>query len=444
MYDTVAQYGQVVSGGVDDWHPPIMVRVWQVLHPLGTGTAPMFVLQVALYAFGFALIVAALVGEKRPIAAVGVAVLALSPMLLGWQMVVVKDAQMQGALVAAFGLVARYRHAGRRMRPLAVAAVALLLVYATLVRANAVFVTVPLALLLLPRPRPLLKKGAAAVVAILLIIGVSPFIDHVLLGADQSGVAKTQPMFDLAAIAVATPDPRPFTRAERAAIIRRHCVKSFFWDPIGDPTACGPISARVHAEPQGKLYLDLARAAASHPIVYANHRLRHWNSSERWLVAPGLPDIDPPDEAEPNDAGLATPGSRLMPKWQAIAAVEAATPLGWPIVWTVLCLCLLPAAWRRREEAAGSLALPLLASALVLEASFLVISIASDTRYHLWPMAASALAVILLSDQLNLRRWERFAVAGALALVAIGGIASRAMLPDAPDTYQGMIHAASG
>jgi EamA domain-containing membrane protein RarD len=133
-----------------------------------------------------------------------------------------------------------------------------------------------------------------------------------------------------------------------------------------------------------------------------------------------------------------------MPKWQAIAAVEAATPLGWPIVWTVLCLCLLPAAWRRREEAAGSLALPLLASALVLEASFLVISIASDTRYHLWPMAASALAVILLSDQLNLRRWERFAVAGALALVAIGGIASRAMLPDAPDTYQGMIHAASG
>jgi hypothetical protein len=443
MYDTVAQYGQVLGGDVDDWHPPIMVRLWQLLHPLGSGAAPMFILQVALYALGFALIVAALVQVKRPIAAVATAVLALSPMLLGWQMVVIKDAQMQGALVAAFGIVAHYRLHGHRMPHAALAATALLLLYATLVRANAVFVTVPLVLALLPRPLSLPRRGAAGLAAILLIIGVSPIVNHVLLGADQSGIAKTQPMFDLAAIAVATPDARPFTAPERAVMVRRHCVKNFFWDPIGDPSACGSFTARVNAEPQGKLYLDLARAAASHPVAYAEHRLRHWNSSERWLVAPGLPDIGPPDEAEPNDI-LATPASPLMPAWQSIAAVEAATPFGWPIVWTVLCLCLLPAAWHRREEPAGNLALALLASALGLEASFLVISIASDTRYHLWPMAASALALILLSDRFSLKRWERIAAVCVLALVIIGGIASRAVLPKAPDTYQGMIHSLSG
>ena len=81
---------------------------------------------------------------------------------------------------------------------------------------------------------------------------------------------------------------------------------------------------------------------------------------------------------------------------------------------------------------------------MALEASFLVISIASDTRYHLWPMAASALALIFLTDRLVLKRWEQFAAVGALALVIIGGIASRATLPEAPDTYQGMIHAVSG
>jgi hypothetical protein len=59
-------------------------------------------------------------------------------------------------------------------------------------------------------------------------------------------------------------------------------------------------------------------------------------------------------------------------------------------------------------------------------------------------MAASALALILLADRLSLRRWERFAAAGVLALVIIGGIASRATLTEAPDTYQGMIHAVSG
>ena len=151
MYDTVAQYGQVLSGDVDDWHPPIMVRLWQLLHPLGPTTGPMFLLQVALYASGFALIVAALVRAGRWRAAIGAVVLAMSPLLLGWQMVVLKDAQMLGALVAAFGIVSHYRLAERRIAPPAAAVVALLLVYATLVRANAVFATVPFAVLILPQ-----------------------------------------------------------------------------------------------------------------------------------------------------------------------------------------------------------------------------------------------------------------------------------------------------
>src|SRR5881275_3707109 len=65
MYDTVAQYRQVLGGPVDDWHPPVMVRLWQLLHPLAAGPAPMFVTQVALYGAGFALIVAALVRSRR-------------------------------------------------------------------------------------------------------------------------------------------------------------------------------------------------------------------------------------------------------------------------------------------------------------------------------------------------------------------------------------------
>jgi hypothetical protein len=444
MYDTASQYDQVLSGDVDDWHPPIMVRLWQLLHPLAAGTAPMFVLQAALYGLGFALIVAALVRRGRPWAALATAVLALSPLLAGWQMVVIKDAQMQGALVAAVGIIAHYRLAGRRLPILALVVTAVLIIYATLVRANGVFVTVPLVLLLVSRPASLWRKAALAIGAILLVLLVSPPINHDLLGAEDSGVAKSQPLFDLAAIATATRDPWPFTAAERAAIIRGHCVKSFFWDPLGDPTACGPVTARLNAEPQNRLYLDLAKAAASHPIAYVGHRLRHWNSTERWMVAPGLPDEGPPDEAEPNDLGLVTPSSPLMPAWQSVAAAEAATPLGWPIAWTVLALCLVPAAWRRRDEAAGSLALALLGSALVLEASFLVISIASDTRYHLWPMTAAPLALILLSDRISVRRRGSLVTAVVLALVILGGTLSRSVLPQAPDSYQGMVHARTG
>ena len=445
MYDTVAQYGQVLSGEVDDWHPPVMVRLWQLLHSLGPATAPMFVLQVGLYAFGFGLVVATLVRTGRGRSAAAVALLALSPLLLGWQMVVLKDAQLLGALLAAVGIFAHYRLAERRIPIPAATAVSLLLVYATLVRANAVFATAPLAVVMLPRPRSMKGRGGLALAAIALVIGVSPLINHRLFGASPSGVAKSQPLFDLAAIAVAAPkSPSPFTAAERGQIAERHCVKAFFWDPLGEPTACEPVTARLDAEPEAMLYSTLAREVAAHPVAYAEHRLLHWNSTERWLVAPNLPDAAPPVEAEANDLGLETPSSPIAASWQDAAAVEAATPLGWPIVWTFVALALFPAAWRHRAEPAANLALALLVSALTLEASFLVISIASDLRYHLWSMAASALALGLLGRKLRPHQREGIAASALLACAIIGGVTARDTLPPAPDSYQGMIHAPSG
>jgi hypothetical protein len=197
-------------------------------------------------------------------------------------------------------------------------------------------------------------------------------------------------------------------------------------------------------KPAGQLYLELARAVARHPVAYVDHRLAHWNSTERWMVAPGLPDAAPPVEAEPNDLGLETPPSPVAAGWQDMAAIEAATPFGWPIVWTLVALLLVPTAWGRRADPAGSLALALLASAIALEASFLAISIASDLRYHLWSMTASALALILLSDRPGLNRMKLVAAATLLAFVVGGGLAARSSVPRAPDSYEGMINAASG
>lgn len=445
MYDTVSQYGQVLSGNVDDWHPPVMVRLWQLLNPLASGTAAMFVLQAALYAGGFGLVIAALAKNGRRRAGAAAALLALTPLLLGWQMVVLKDAQMLGALVAALGIAAHYRLSQRKIPLAAAAVVVALMAYATLVRANAVFATVPLAVLLYSRHMPTLFRGGLAAAAIVLVLGLSPLINQRLLGASPSGAAKSQPIFDLAAIAVATPrSPSPFTPAEVEQISARHCAKDFFWDPLGDPTACGSVTERVKAQDEAHLYAELARSAALHPLAYAEHRLRHWNSTERWLVASNLPDAAPPIEAEPNDLGLATPANPVAASWQDVAALEAATPLGWPIVWTVIALSLLPAAWRGRADASAGLALALLASSLMLELSFLAISIASDLRYHLWPMIASALALILLSDDLPLKRAEWIAGSTSLALIISGGLFTRSSLPPAPDTYEAMIHAPSG
>ncbi len=445
MHDTVVQYGELLKGEIDDWHPPVMVRLWQLVHPLGAATAPIFVIQVGLYAAGFSLIIASLVGNGRWRAGLAVLAIAISPLLLGWQMVVLKDAQMLGALIAAFAIVAHYRLFGREIPPVAAIIISILLAYATLVRANAVFATAPLIALILPRPRSLILRGSLALGVIAAVLALTPFIDHRLFGASASGIAKSQPLFVLAAIAKGSPgSPGPFTSSERNQIVERHCVKDFFWDPLGEPSACGPITRRVKAKSEAELYAELAGTVATHPLVYALHRMRHWNSTERWLVAPNLPDTAPPIEAEPNELGLKTPANALAASWQDAAAVEAATPIGWPIVWTSLGLFLLPFAWKGRDDRAGGLSFALLVSALMLEASFFFISIASDLRYHLWSITAFALALVLLGSDVRPTRGVRAGAGAALLFIIICGLVARTSLPRAPDSYWEMIHAPSG
>ncbi|MCA1653033.1 MAG: hypothetical protein LC656_02265 [Sphingomonadales bacterium] len=304
MYDSVSQFDQVLSAAYDDWHPPIMARLWAMLHGLcGGGTAPMLVLQLVLYAVGFGLIASTLAAIGRWRAAVAVLLLAASPLLLGWQVIVLKDGQMLGATVAGVGIVAAFRLRERAMPTSAILLVAVLLGYATLVRTNAVFAIVPLALLLVRRPESVPWKLALMMVAILLVLAATPLINHRLLGAGSTDIAKSQPLFDLAGITVRTPPEvraAGFTSEERAAIIARHCAKAFFWDPLGDDRACGAVTARLRSEPTVVLYRLLAKAVLAHPAAYVAHRFAHWSATERWLVPPGLPSAAPTASSEPN------------------------------------------------------------------------------------------------------------------------------------------------
>ena len=434
MYDSVVQYGQVLAGAYDDWHPPAMARLWALFGP--TGAAPLFALQMGGYWLGLGLIAAALAAAGRRGAAFAVLAIGLWPPFLGWQAAVLKDAQMLGAMLAAVGLVGWWRLRARPVPWPVVPVVAVLLGYAVLVRANALFAVLPLCFALWRRPRDLRWRAVALVVATLAVLAAMPFVNHRLLGASPSGVERTQAVYDLSAIAVRTGDGAATGLAPDAiAGLRAHgCVKPFFWDPLGDADHCEPYVEALHVGPPGALYVRLVGAILRHPLAYAAHRLAHWNSTERWIVPARLMGAGPPNHSEANTLGLAGPGW-LAVMWQRLADWLIETPPGWPILWTMLALLLLPGAWRRMD-AGARLALALLASALALEASFLVLSIASDLRYHLWPMVATALAAVLLAQA---RWWRGRGLAIVLAAVALAGGVTRLSLPLPPQGYQAMV-----
>jgi hypothetical protein len=439
MYDTVAQYRQVLSGVYDDWHPPAMARVWALLAPLGPGATPMLVLQLGTYWLGLGLIAAALARTGRARSAIAILAIGLLPPFLGWQGVVLKDAQLAGVLLAAVGIIGWWRLARCRLPGAMLIPVALLLVYAVLVRANAVFVVVPLLVTLAPRPTHPLAKLVTGLIAVVVVLGVAPVVNHRLLRAQPSGVESTQALYDLAGIAARAPaaDTTGLTQAETTTVISRRCAKPFFWDPLGDDAHCGTTMARLRTLPTGTLYVTLASAALHHPIAYAGHRLAHLNSTDRWLVPFHWPSAAPPAVSEPNTLGLANPGAAAR-TWQALTAVVVETPLGWPIAWIVVAITALAASLSRPRDPVRDLATALLVSALALEASFAMLSIASDLRYHLWPMIATAVATVLLAGRPPPRRL--FAIgAGAFLLVVGSGIAARALLPQPPQTYAGML-----
>lgn len=438
QYDSVEQFQQVLSGRYDDWHPPAMARTWSLLHVLGGGAGPMMVLQIALYWLGLGLLAGGLARIDRPRAAASVMAIGALPGFAIWLWDVLKDVQMVAAIVAAVGIVGWWRLHGARMPWAAVAITILLLGYATLVRANALFATVPLAVMLLPRggwPTRLIL----ALVGMVVVVMLTPLIDAGPFDAAPSDVRTTEPLFDLTAIAVRTgdADATGIDPAGIAALRRGRCVKTYFWDKLGDGP-CADAIEDLASRPVGAMYLQLANAAIRHPAAYAEHRLAHLNMTQRWLVGRGLMDNWPPSRSQPNAQGLDDPGP-VASWWIVTTAALADTPPVWPIVWLTVALAGLVEALGRPHAPARDLALALLVSAVALEASFAAISIAADLRYHLWPMIAAALGFVLLWSEARPSRRVLQVGGGILLLVIASGIAARAILPPAPSNYAAML-----
>ncbi|WP_420136741.1 hypothetical protein [Sphingomonas sp.] len=443
MYDSVTQYQQAVSGNYDDWHPPIMAHAWALLNHIHGGTAPFFIVQMLLWWSGLGLISVALGQQRRHGAAALVLLVGIAPLWLGWTTVVLKDAQMACCLAAATGLAAYWRFDRRNMPGWAVAAIAILLIYATLVRGNAVFATVPFAMALVgwPRRDRLWVQVTTGIVLMLAVIAVSPFINHRLLLAAPSGVERVLPLYDMVGIthyarlpSIAAIPPALWAESEQ-----KGCYTPYYWNPYGEDRQCGSIgTAAVFAEgAEPHLMRDWAGQVLRHPVAYARHRLSHLNSNLRFWVRGTEPDAIPPIDSEPNKDGLGAPptaGARML---ISAATLMLATPLGWPIVWLAVAAGLTWASTGRTEPQAR-LGRALAISALCMSGSFAVVSIASDLRYHLWSMVAAALALILLIDARALYR-RRALISGAVVLgvIAIGtaarlGAASPVYIPVMP------------
>ncbi|MEO8654554.1 MAG: hypothetical protein ABI409_10570, partial [Ramlibacter sp.] len=309
--------------------------------------------------------------------------------------------------------------------------VAALVAYGTLVRGNALFGLGPLVLYAVA-PAGWLRSGrliAGALLVALLAIPATQLANRVLFQAQARDPVHSLFMFDLAGIAAHEHDPRLLEpRATLQAADLAACYTPYWWDSFSPWGSCAALVHRPdsdHATIGEGLAAQWARTVTSHPLAYAIHRLKHFNSSVLFAVPPKHVRLTP----EYRTDNPAFPPMEVFSARDIRFDLLRKNPFMWPVTWLAWAAVLL--AWAGRERATSSvlLARVLAVSALGYSGAYLVIGVATDFRYHYWSLVAVAAATVAVLPQLA-QAWRSRSriLLGGLALVGLVvvlGVAAR-------------------
>ncbi len=385
-WDARDQYAQALTGNLSDWHPPVMAWLWSKLLILLPGPAPLFLLHIAVFWSALLVIAVALKDLGRWPAAFAVLAIGLMPnffLEIAW---IYKDVGMAVCLIAAMAIHLKYRLAGRRVPWLGVVGIGVLLAYASLVRSNAIFAAAPLAVYILVPSTALSLRLYVPLILLTIPVGLGATgpINHRLLGAVDANAKRSLWTFDMAGIAHYGRDPSVFSKGGVALPLVDQCYTPVQWDPL-QRGACNAMAA---PPPNGSSWV---RAIAAHPLAYIQHRVAHFNQA-LLAVVPFQATPAPPIDSRFRD--LPTP---TLEKYNN-ASEWAHFPLFTPLFGLVLSTLTAACAWssgRYRVSGPTAASLAFAVSSVTYFASFLVVGVASATRYQFYPMLAAVLAVIL-------------------------------------------------
>jgi hypothetical protein len=393
-YDARYVYLDGLKGFYGDWQSPVMTWLWKTIDPVAPGSASMFLLIAALYWLGIGTLAVALARRSR-IAAVALALFALTPPLFALVGIIWRDVLMAGCFLLAAATV--YAAGDRNERPLIARAIALgLIALGVLIRPNAL-AAAPVLVTYIFWPRQFSWKRTA-LLYLPIMIALYVFVQLVYYGALNA--TRLHPLhsiavFDLGGITWFTGKnqfPVSWSAHETQAL-RGHCYDPSYWNVYwnGD---CKFVMGKLEGEPRifgtpvlSRAWID---AIARHPLAYLQHRLAFFRAFlfdshlTMWTA-----DIENPPKTifEDRPAFMA---------FKRIHDVLQPTPLFRMGTWFALGLALCVLAWRRRAMPDGAFVLGVCGSAVLYVLSYLPLGVASEFRYVYWAVLASAAGAAVL------------------------------------------------
>ena len=433
--DSVIQYTEAVNQSYSDWHPPVMAWLWSWMDRLWPGPFPMLLMQASLYWCGIGLLAGALAASGRRVAGWLVLAAGWSPISLGYVGVIFKDVGATAAFVASVGLVAHCRFRAKAV-PARLRLLALVLIsYGVMLRFNTVFAALPLIWLLFESGgrHSAARCLMAAAVFCAGLLAMTNLVNYQLLGAQRTQPVLSAITYDLGGITYFSGEDqfKPLGLADLARINREVCYSDYGWD-IYFIFECSVVYEKFKkhlAETKGSAVGWWLASIARHPIAYLKHRLAHFNSNLRLLLPHGFRDVTYL-ESSPNPYGFVFEPNALTRAIQSAGLFMVSTPMGWAGTWVAIAAGWLSFAPALARGAARSTVLALASSAVLYAGSYLVMSVASDARYHHWTILSATLACAIGFSELtrarSLRRMRLLAALLPALLAALAGAAWRA------------------
>jgi len=398
-FDSAYQWWQARGGQTSNVHSPALTWAWRASDALSDGPGALFLLQLALF-FGGVALIALQLPLLRSVWRVAF-VLGAGALPICWALfsALLSDTLLVGVLCCAVGLALPLRSG---QGPGRFVAVLLLLLIAVLLRKNALPAVLPLLVYAFMRQFgwPLVRSVLAACLVATLMqaaawVGESRVDRH-------GSVLPSLELWDLAAMSIdsgqivlpASSHGPALTVEDLAQAFRPYACSTLF-----EQTRAGMMPAFVDdGDPRGAQVTQAWLAAiAAHPGAYLRHR---WRLTAALF---GAKATDWPQElvyftgetAYRDNPPLPAADGALNRAWLAVMRQLAPTPAfaAWP--YLIVSIGVLAVAWRRRREPFGGLALAVVASGWLYGLPLVVLAASAELRYLGWTCVAAYIACAL-------------------------------------------------
>jgi len=416
-FDSAYQFWQARTGHFSNQSPVVMTALWSAINAWWPSPAALLIVHLAAYWLGVVLLASAIV-ERTDLRAGFILLVGFLPppfVILGhlWT-----DSSLIAAMTLGFGLtVVAFVH--HRILPLILALP--VIVYAGAVRHNSLAAIVPLALLWAAaacegRFAPA-RRGASVAIAAVVVVGSFAFgrvLDH-SLARDRVTTWALVAGWDLAALSVRN-EAMLIPEFDRTPGLTLAHLRRDYSTYTNVPLFVADEHVRHGMD--GEAYSDderwrLARAwgaaLLAHPRAYLEHR---------WAVTSHLfgrydgpleglfftPSVVPYRDNPPPPPVLWPGRERLIEFVRAHRGSFAFAPIGYLAIALAGSLI----GWTRRRTPAGTIALALGTSGLLLVLPLVVAAPSAELRYSGWLFVASVVALIAAFAKIPSvdRRWQ--------------------------------------